>query len=287
MKKYLPPIRILIIYLSLMAVFASISWSGNDYSEYVLHVRNFGLLLIPSFLTYKVLVALKLGTPTRWEHRVISMLILFLLFDVSLPWWLFVCLGVGTELIQRLVRSKFGPIFNPAAVAGLVASTWNYLPGWWGVSFAPRIQIISEGISVATILTIIIAGYVAYTYRKLWIVFSGLIALAVTYFIAFGRNPLFLVFEGTLAFFFVVMVVEPKTSPVVKQQQIIFGSLVGVLSILLLKINFTEAYLGALLVANLGYIGYRLNQMPKQPAAVAPATPAPQQVATSMPPQEK
>jgi Na+-translocating ferredoxin:NAD+ oxidoreductase RnfD subunit len=261
MLKALSPIRILVIYLIIMAVAATWSWSQTDIPSWLNLIRNFAVIYGSSWLTYQSLLWGGVAKPTRWENRLITSLILFLLFDEFLPWWIFLGLGVGSELLQRLIRTKTGPVFNPAAAVALVAAITGWPPGWWGMSFSPRLPLVEGGVSIAMLLTLPIAGYVVYAYKKWWIVGVAALVFGVGYWLAFQASPLFLLIEGTLAFFLLVMAVEPKTSPVLRNQQLVYGVVLGALGVVLLKLAFVESYVGALVVCNGGYALYRWYQL--------------------------
>lgn len=251
MFKKIQPVRILCGFLFILSLAASFSWSGFELSGWLIHVRNFVLLWLSGWIVYRVLLQFSLIKPTRPEHRFITVSILYVLFDPLLPWWIFPTLGVVTEIVQRVIRSKVGPILNPAASGALILAAFGYYPGWWGASFSPRLPIIPGGVSVAVLLTLPVAGYIAYKYKKLTTAVSTLLVFTVAYFFTMQHSPLFLLVEGTFLFFVLVMVIEPKTSPILRNDQIIFGSIVGILTPVLLSIGFYEAYAGALLFANL------------------------------------
>jgi len=251
MKIPLLPIQTLVIFLISLTVGACLSQSGYDSQSWFILSRNFILLTISSFVLYFLCQKIGLTTPTRLEHRIITLLILFLLFDPQTPWWIFLFLGGTTELLQRLFRTPSGPLFNPVASSGLLFSFFNYVPSWWGVSYAPRLFLFENDVSIAMFLTLILGGYVAYRYRKLAIVLAALIAFAVSSFMLFGTIPLFVIVEGTLAFFLLVMAVEPKTSPILRNEQYIYGGIVGILISIGPYTRFPETYLSALIFANL------------------------------------
>lgn len=260
MKAWLLPIRILLLFLIALSLFASFSWSEGEVSTWIVLLRNVAGILVAQHVTAWVLGKVELASPTRWEHRIITGLILFLLFDDSLSWWIFPVVGAVTELLQRLIRIPGGPLFNPAALGALVMSVFGYYPSWWGTSFEPRFMFPAldeqNGISLAAILTLIVAGYVAYKYKKLPVSIALIAAFSLCYYFIIGFNPLFLVLEGTLLFFALVMASEPKTSPNLSKEQYIFGLIVGLLIPIGIHFQFPEAFLGALLVGNL-YTGRR------------------------------
>ena len=100
-------------------------------------------------------------------------------------------------------------------------------------------------------------GYVVYKYRKLPLVLSSLVGVLLFSSLFLTVSPAFLLLDGTLLFFITVMVVEPKTSPVILREQIVFGLLLAVLVVLGMSRYWVEPYVIALLVCNGLYAGYR------------------------------
>lgn len=261
MKVWKSPIRILLLYLSFLAIWASYNWGGLGLSFLFNQLLHFSLLLLPGWLLYFIFVKVKIARPTRWEHRLISVLILFLLFDVLFPWWVFLAVGLATELLQRLLRVPTGPLANPAAAGAVILSLFGQFPTWWGVNFGPRFDFIPGSMSLLMILTSVVAGYVAWKYHKLPIVACATVAFSVVYFIIFRASSLPILVDGTFAFFLLVMAVEPKTSPAIQQQQLWFGSLLGIMVGALLgaayKSYWVEPYTSALVFTNVVFNLYR------------------------------
>lgn len=279
MQQWGSPIRILLLYLGVLATAASWSWGGFVPSFWLTQVFHLGLLAIGSWIVYFALVKLNLAKPTRWEHRVITGLILFMLFDPGIPWYGFLTLGVITELIQRLLRVPTGPLLNPAAAGASVATFLGFYPTWWGVSFSPRFELFEGGMSIAMLLTLPIAGYVAHKYKKLPIAAAMLLTFTLAYVVILRMSPVFVLLEGTLAFFLLVMVIEPKTSPALPTQQWLYGGLLGLLVVLSIKWWWLEPYSMALLVVNVIFNLYKnqkLLLMKLRPAAAPAATLPPQ-----------
>lgn len=247
----------------LLAIAASLSWADWRYNpdEFITCLGKAWLLFAGAWGAMQVLKLFKLKPSTQWQHRAITCCILFLLFAPDAPWWGFLLVGAVTETLQRVLRSPAGPWANPAALGALLTTlvfhNWGLIPTWWGASFAPRWYLVPEGLSIASLLLVPVAGWVAWKYKKLWTAASLVIACAMAYIVAFGFSPVYLVFEGTLLFFVLVMAVEPKTSPVLKKEQILYGAFIGVATVVLLKIHFIEAYLGALVAGNVLYNGKR------------------------------
>ena len=269
------PIKILVCFLAFMALGASLSWSGLDPTAILLHLRNFALIIGASALGGFVLSHFGLQRSIRWEHRAITSLILFVLFDPEWAWWAYPMLGLVTELIQRFFRIPGAPFFNPAAAGALVMSFIGIAPGWWGVSFAPRFMFTEGGISIAFFFTLAFAGFVAWKYQKLPIVLSAVLFFALIYPFLIGASPWYILLEGTFAFFLLVMAVEPKTSPVLQKEQIIYGGIIGISIPVIIALDFPEAYPIALLLANLYHRRtFLFDLVRNQASSTLPATPS-------------
>lgn len=249
MKAFLP-IHLLIVLLMLLSFGAIFSYVGFDGIAWFKHLGNFAGLFFSSYAVSLLLQRFFRVPHARIEHRLITAFILFLLFDPFLPSWIFFLIGAFTELSQRLLRTAIGPIFNPAAFTAFTFGLAGHPAGWWGVNFPPFLPT-HANVSVSMLLTVSLAGYVAYRYRKLSIVLSFLITFGLANSIIFGKDPIFLIMDGAIAFFLLVMVVEPKTSSVPIQDQFIYGAIVGVGVLLAMKAGWFDPILGALLVANL------------------------------------
>jgi len=264
MKVWKSPIRILLLYLCFLVVWANFNWAGFDLNFWFTQIFHFALLLAPGWLLYSAFLRNNVVNPTRWEHRVITALILFLLFDVLFSWWVFLTVGLVTEVIQRFVRLPTGPVVNPAATGVVALSLFGQFPTWWGMNFGPRFEFMPGNISLIMIFTTLIAGYVAWKYHKLLIVAAATISFSIVYYLIFRSSPISILVDGTFAFFLLVMVIEPKTSPAIQQQQAGYGGLVGGTVAVLLGAAYysfwVEAYTSALLMSNIVFNLYK-NRM--------------------------
>lgn len=247
------PIRIILVYLFVMVIMATISW-GGDIVFYELSLVRLILVYLGMIGSFFIMNRLGFRDSSRWEHRVITSMILYLLFDPLQSYWVFLLAGILAETISRTLRSLVGPVFNPAASATLVLSIFGILPGWWGMSFAPRLPLIEGGVSVAAFITTMIAGYVLCKYRKQGILLTLIPSFFVCVWLLIGLNlAIFLTLEGTALFYWLVMVVEPKTSPMIFKEQLIYGAIVGSMGAVMMKFNFLDPYIGSLLIGNLVY----------------------------------
>ncbi len=276
MKKTLLPVQVLLLFLTFLTIWSTSVWNGTDASLWFISFKNFLFLWLAGFgIRFCIRFFIDESYKARLEHRLITTFILFLLFDALVPWWIFLILGAVTEILQYLIRSPLGPLFNPAAAGALAISILGYFPSWWGVNPAPRFGVWGIDISLMAWIMAFGAAYVVYKYRKLAIAGSALLAFIISFLLLFQESPGYFVLEGTLLFFIFVMVCEPKTSPIPKKEQIIYGALIGALVPVGLYFHFLEASLIALLIGNLyggrRFIGKIFSSAPK------PQMPAPGQ----------
>lgn len=250
MKLTLTPMVTMVLFLVLLSLGASYSYAEIDVTLWGIQFFHLALLFGSSLLTFFVIRFLKPEAKLTINHRLITTLILFLLFDPVYSWWAFILLGIFTELGERLIRTVFGPLFNPAALGILILSFFGFSSTWWGTSFAPRFPLLDIDISIAILLILPLAGYVAYRYKKLKIILAALVGFIVSSLVFTQALPLYSLLEGTLLFFLLVMVVEPKTSPNTPKEQYLYGALVGILIPLYTYFSVGEAFIAALLIAN-------------------------------------
>lgn len=156
-----------------------------------------------------------------------------------------------TLIINKFLRYKKMPIFNPAAVGltgfyvlleifihlGLLKE--NIFISWWGAN-------LFKGVDPLNLLQIIvgigITGlliYFSYFYKKTNLTFSFILSFLVFTFISSMTSGILMqdllwgYLRGNLLFLTFVMIAEPKTSTTNPQNQILYGILGGLLLFLL------------------------------------------------------
>lgn len=259
------PQNILRIYLVLLYIGALISARDLEFA-----VQSFLLFLAVNlgyFLPFLVQKARGIPSRMRLENASITVFILILLLEqrVGLVWALL--LGLVTALIKMKFRFQGKPILNPAAAGLAVLTIFGMSATWWGVSFAPRFSELF--ISLAAFVTLPVAGYVAYKYHKLPIAAALFGSFALASFVFSGSIPWIILVEGTLLFFALVMAVEPLTTPVIRNEQLVYGTSIGVLLALFLSQSWLLPYCGPLLLLNAGYALYRWWKQKQMMAGIA------------------
>jgi hypothetical protein len=157
-------------------------------------------------------------------------------------------LTVGIKLIFRVLQR---PLFNPAAAGIWLTNSLVNLPvSWWGVSFDPRLATTQTSLAVA--LSLPLGIYLARKYRKLVILYTCLPAFVLLNYFFSASWPITALVEGTLIFYFTIMVSEPKTSPVKPRLQWFYGIMIGVLlAVSLTHGYFSLPFITPLLITNL------------------------------------
>jgi len=203
---------------------------------FLICIAIFFNLYIPWFLTK---TKVKLFNTT---DSIISTLILIIILDPSQPLWMIILVCSAIILIRAFFRYKSMPIFNPVAAGVGLVSLLTFIPlstpiegpfiSWWGTSFAPRFT--DYGISIASAFTVVFGIYFLYKFRKIVIFVTAYIFTSYFYFCAqfiFKQQAsgdiltsyLYRFFEGTLFFALLLMLIEPKSSPNDKIDQVGFG----------------------------------------------------------------
>lgn len=197
----------------------------------------------------------------NYLHLGITASILFLLIHPTAPWWMF-AIGISLALFfKSMFRYKGQPIFNPAALGVLMTYLvslplvnngilrYPALESWWGAdllfSFAQRLPIL-------WIVPIVLFGGIFVLAKRFNKQLHGIVFF-VTYLVFYLVYALFIkniplapwqFFIGTITSSYVfmafVMVVEPKTSPIIKNQQIWLGIVGGI--ILFISTNVLPEY---------------------------------------------
>lgn len=161
------------------------------------------------------------------------------------------------------IRYKNRPVFNPAALGmfltflitwvlqkiGLLKST--LFISWWAADFGKRLEIGNFSISIYWIIFLPFFLYYVHKFRKVFygaVFFFTLIICQSLYFLIFkdmSFSNLLLILSGgigTWLFLSFLMVIEPKTAPVFKRDQIILGVFGGILLTLLYRIESLPAH---------------------------------------------
>jgi Na+-translocating ferredoxin:NAD+ oxidoreductase RnfD subunit len=251
--RFFRPQNILVFFLLLLYIAAVASAQDLAYAGQSLSILAgiAGGYLAP-FIYYKLR---KIPSRMRWENAGITILILTLLSDqrIGIEWA--IGLGLITALIKILFRFQGKPLLNPATAGLAVLGLAGAYETWWGVSFEPRFT--EFYISIAALFTVPIAGYVAHKYNKLPISVALFLSFTAASLLFSGTIPWIILFEGTVLFYALVMATEPLTSPVIKKEQLAYGSLIGVLVALFLAQGWAFTYLAPLLAANVLFVLYR------------------------------
>ncbi len=201
------------------------------------------------FLGIHFLGSLKWKAKPRWENLVISLMLLLLLSHFQTSFWQMMMLGAVTGVIKTVLRLENQPIFNAAAAGLLVSSFFGVLTSWWGVSFAPRLPIFN--MSVAILLTLPVGLYLIGLYKRVPTLIGVPVVFLVVYYLLTGRWALTTVLEGTFMFFLLIMATEPKTTPLIDVQEVVYALILGSLLAMLFVYRIAgEPYLVALLMVN-------------------------------------
>lgn len=292
--------------------FFDVIWFANDNFERVNDVINLVVLFAVSEGFYVLNYYFFKLKNVNYLHLGITASIIFLVVHTTTPWFMYIVVMVMALLGKFLIRGKSGPVFNPAALGialGYVVSVVLVKMGllqetlfesWWGsdlqftfYKYLPVLWVLSAGLLFGFL-------YYAKRFNKL----NHGLAYYLTYMIIsflylqvkgipISWNTYLLnLFTGSFIFLSFVMVTEPKTSPVMKNQQVWLGITGGIILFVFSNIipdyfsflNVEIPVVSALLVLN--FITYFVKtRAMRQPVPVAAKVVVPPAVASQ--PQEK
>jgi ferredoxin-NADP reductase/Na+-translocating ferredoxin:NAD+ oxidoreductase RnfD subunit len=182
---------------------------------------------------------------TNLESAYITALILTLIVGPLSPienLLILTFIGVVAMASKYVMALNKKDIFNPAAFAALLAAIVLQSGASWWIG------------SVYTLPLILLGGFLILTKIKRFEMVMGFLAVYFLTLILFGKGFTINSFVVPPVWFFVfVMLVEPLTSPSIKNKQVVYGSFMAVVYFLLPKIISGYAYglETALLIGNL------------------------------------
>lgn len=285
LKLFQVPLQTVSFYLILLAL-AAVFLKFDAELAVTQSIRFVVLLIafgIPSFVQHRQ-AALKYPFIA---NRLVTILILFLIIDETASLPMLFAIGLVAALVKHFVRLNNLPVLNPAATGIVIAAMNGVFDSWWGVSFSPRFT--DYWLSSALLLTIPFGVFVAHKYKKLPISGSFFLVFAVLSTLMQGKVPVSMLFEGTVIFFALIMATEPKTTPTVLLQQVMFGIGVAVLSALFINFYIIAPYALALVICNALYRGFQWWQLKQKRAQLAarqatPVAPVKVTAAPAVPP---
>ncbi|MBT9159470.1 MAG: Electron transport complex subunit RsxD [Dehalococcoidia bacterium] len=198
-------------------------------------------------------------------------ILLGLTLSPVVPWWMPVVGGVLAIAVGKQLFGGLGKnVFNPALVArAILLLTWpipnsRFVTPFDGVTAATplatgvaRLWDLAVGsvpgaIGETSALAILLGGaYLLYRGHIDWRIPSAVIAAALVVAWMVGRHPLFEVLAGGLMLAAVFMATDIVTSPVTRTGRILFGLLIGALTIVIRHFTiFPEGVFFAVLLAN-------------------------------------
>lgn len=219
---------------------------------------HFGILAVACVFIHFVFSKFTKTRP-NWTQTGITALILFLIIWPKLS-ILAIILNILTLIlvlcIKLFARYKKRTVINPASTAllfvGLVVLFFfpeHFFVSWWGLQSQSIIQTLALiGITLFTILKIR-RGYTIAAFAVPTVALLALYNLDLVQ---------FLVLNTAMLFFVSVMLIEVKSTPVVKKQQIAYGLLSALVFVPWIILHWPFPYLSTILIGNLAYFGYTL-----------------------------
>lgn len=282
--------------------FFDLIWFANDNAERIRDFVNVIVLFAISEGFYVLNYYFFKIKNVNYLHLGITASIIFLVVHPTTPWFMYIVVMVMALLGKFLIRGKSGPIFNPAALGialgyvvsvvlvkiGLLQET--LFESWWGSDlqftfyrYLPVLWVLSAGLLFGFL-------YYAKRFNKLNHGFAYYLTYMIISFLYLqvkgmpisSNTYLLNLFTGSFIFLSFVMVTEPKTSPIMKNQQIWLGITGGIILFIFSNIipdylpflNIEIPVVSALLVLNLiTYMVKTRAMLPPVPVGAKPAVP--------------
>lgn len=277
MKFKLNPTQQIILVLGLISLGAILANPGWPVLIHLLSTLGFSLIL------FAILKAIT-KKPQSIYNSAITGLIIFLVLHYSFDSNFQIYYSLGATFIAILskffLKYRGSSIFNPTALGILIVFLITKLIpnldpvfiSWWGTAYKTGLSLGGETSFLfpsALFLMIIWIIFGLNKWRKWPIFLSFLIAHFLLMLLRQQDMSIirFIFTDATIYFFAAIMLIDPKTSPILKKQQILFGLLAAITYNAFAHFGFTHPELIAILIANLYFFGAKIfMQKPKQNA---------------------
>jgi Na+-translocating ferredoxin:NAD+ oxidoreductase RnfD subunit len=264
MKQYLvmPKVQIIGILSIFFLVVASLLGWGLSLYLFALCVGS--CLLFDILITY----VRRKKFFTKPFAALVTGLILTLIIDPSATWYQILIITASAMAIKNFLRIKNRHVLNPAASGLLVGYLlFGLNPSWWGATLHPGSDF--SPINLLLYLLLLAFAYVScYKVGRYVSVLSYILVYSILFFfITSGSSPaeyFRTLFSPGMLFFAFLMLPEPMTSPVNKNRQAIYGTIVALINAVLLYLNFNlglvnipDSSIIALLIGNMLFFKFR------------------------------
>lgn len=220
-KRYLPPVRLVWIFLGII-----VWWGGGFVSRAV----ALPLVLLPVMAAVADLGFQKVRFPKwRFPDAAIAngLFLTVILWPTSFSLAV-ASVALATVALRHLVRVAGRPILNPAAAGVMIAATIFALPQPWHVGST------LPATAVVLLLGLILWTKAVHTWR-IWAVYfvtNIVLSVGIAGYLG-GVHAIPLVLQATAlgastVFYGMFMVTEPRTAPSARRPMIAFGAIVGV-----------------------------------------------------------
>lgn len=199
----------------------------------------------------------------------ITGLIITLIIDPTASWFQIFVICAAAMAMKNFLRVGGRHIFNPTAFGLLFGwLAFGLYPSWWAPTlYTPGAFSIPNAI---VLLSVAILGFVScFRFKRYYSVISFLFAFtALSILLSPSPTPSIIpriILNPGILFYTFVMLVEPMTSPVKKEKQIMYGLFVGIAYVLLvfgtgknlLPSNLPDSSLAALVIGNILFFKFR------------------------------
>jgi enediyne biosynthesis protein E5 len=246
---WLPPARVVSLCLLVLAAYGTVVLRGMS---------------LPSLVVLPTLAAgVDIGfqrvrfLSVRWpDAAVASGLFLTLLLPPAVPLVAAATVTIGAVVLRHSLRYRGRPLFNPAATGLLMGAVlFGTAPAWW-VALGVRGEWLMLGLAAILLARNRSQWRLPATFFAIYAPFT--LVNRVLFGAALAPHVLLLeVFDPAILFFGLYMVVEPRTSPISSEGQVLFAGVVALGAAFLPSVLPSLGVIVALLIGNMVAVGIR------------------------------
>ncbi|EKD91538.1 MAG: hypothetical protein ACD_30C00002G0035 [uncultured bacterium] len=217
-------------------------------------IFHLGLVLGSVFIFDYLFLKVRNIQPFLLSAALVSGLIIALLADPALPFYKIILICALAMFSKNFIRVGNSHIFNPAGfglfLGGII---FTFTVSWWGVSYQRLFPFSIT--SIILFLILITPGWISAVRMKRYrIIIPFLLFYSFFLLLITGRFDFELLsntlIDPTALFFAIVMLPEPMTTPNKPFRQLIFGTFVAILAVIVSMPIFSDQSLGFNLVSD-------------------------------------
>ncbi len=249
--RWLPPARLLWIFLAVLAVY------GIESFDFAAGLPSLLVLPVVAVVLDLLFQAVRFPRPRFPDAAIATGLFLALIFPPTASLLLAATATAGAIALRHILRYRGRPWFNPAMTGALLGSfLFGLAPAWW-VAVGPPVGYygtVGEFAMLAMGGVLLLRNWRAWRLPAAFFATYAVLAVVQHVLVGASTDPRILFLEAidpVMIFFGLYMVAEPRTAPAALPAQTLYAGVVGVAAALFPIFTPTIAVFLALFIGNL------------------------------------